>query len=211
MEGCFPHLDKVLKDHEEGQRRTGEALKALEVYGRDPPGSRAHLAELLEGLATKDHETTVYEGDYPLSCLLTVLPDDSAEPVAERFRETQPEIEELEGRLPRLLAPSPGEGGPQTPSVKGGCAATGTPQTLPGLTGSSFRYAPPQGGNGEYREATRREPGAPGSEVDPHSPDPASQPPRATAEPTGRVHGADEGSRVSLVSLDRGALRGLPA
>ncbi len=213
MEGCFPHLDKVLKDHKEGQRRTSEALKALEVYGRDPPGSRAHLAELLEGLATKDHETTVYEGDYPLSCLLTVLPDDSAELVAERFRETQPAIEELEGGLARVLAPSPGERGPkpQTSSAKGGYAATVTPQTLPGLAGTSFPYAPPQGRSTEFREATRGEPGVGRPEGDPHGPDPAGQPPRATAEPAGRVDGAEEGRRVSLVSLDRRVSRGLPA
>ncbi|MHB1866210.1 MAG: hemerythrin domain-containing protein [Thermoplasmata archaeon] len=137
MPVCFPHLDKILQDHEEVKERTRGVRPLLESYEQGSEGARARLALALEVLATKDHEGTVYEGDYPLSCLVTALPDDTAQRVAERFAGTQSEVADLDAHAERLLSSPPGDRGSDlwVRCAQEGCSATGTARIVPGHEG----------------------------------------------------------------------------
>lgn len=111
MSSCFEHLDRLVREHSEARRRCEEARAALDEYSHGAPGARDRLASALETLATKDHETLVFEGDYPLSCLITTLPEEAAHRVAAQFTGSHGRIEDLEDHLQILLAAPQGSVG----------------------------------------------------------------------------------------------------
>lgn len=144
MPGCFPHLDRIVKDHEEAKRRTREARVALQSYEQGIDGARAHLADVLEAFASKGHENTVYEGDYPLSCLVTALPPETSEHVAERFEESSGSVRDLEAHIQGLLSTPVGAPGAglRVRCVEPGCSATAEAHVVPGNRGRLGLQAP---------------------------------------------------------------------
>jgi hypothetical protein len=207
MPGCFPHLDKILQDHEEAKERTRGARKALESYEAGSEGARASLAQALETLATKDHEGTVYEGDYPLSCLVTALPEDLAKHVAERFAETRPKVEDLDAHVQRLLSSSPSEPGSdlKVHCAQEACPATGTARIVPGHGGRLGLRAPPGGWSMVSQGPQQRGIGVTRLKVDFFCASHASQRQSASANASRVEAWADEGGRaVSPAPLPAG-------
>lgn len=103
MSTCFQHLGTIADDHGAEGVRVELAQNALAEYARNPDGSRTRLSNALADLTEKDHQSLVFENDYPLSCLRAALPDDAAARVTAAFRRTDPTIEELEGHIERYL------------------------------------------------------------------------------------------------------------
>ncbi len=149
MPGCFPHLDKILQDHEEVKGRMRDAREALEAFEQGSEGARARLAEVLELLATKDHEVAVYEGDYPLSCLMAALPEEAARRVAEKFGTSQPNLADLDEHIRRVLAaPSGDSGSPlRVHCAQEGCSAMADARVVP-ARGGRLGLMAPEGGWG---------------------------------------------------------------
>lgn len=108
MTTCFQHLDTITDDHRTEAGRIERARSALEEFTRDPQGARAGLAQALDDLTEKDHQSAAYENDYPLSCLRAALPDEAAARVAAAFHRTASEVADLEGHIARYLARVPG-------------------------------------------------------------------------------------------------------
>ncbi|MGI0054945.1 MAG: hypothetical protein ACREBZ_04415 [Thermoplasmata archaeon] len=147
MSTCFEHLNRIVRDHTEATRRTAEAFRALTEYEKPTPESRGRLADSLEQLASQDHDAVVYEGDFPLSCLLSTLPDDAAGRVAEKFAATDPDIKDTEGHIERLLGSPPGEAGSslKVHCSHAGCHAAAEGRVFPGHQGKLGLLAPPGG------------------------------------------------------------------
>jgi hypothetical protein len=108
MSTCFQHLGTIADDHRAEGDRIDVARRALEEFARDPEGGRVRLAEALADLTEKDHQSVVFENDYPLSCLRAALPDEAAARVTAAFRRTDPKIEDLEGHIERYLSHASG-------------------------------------------------------------------------------------------------------
>ncbi|MGH9920703.1 MAG: hypothetical protein ACRD6W_17765, partial [Nitrososphaerales archaeon] len=147
MSTCFVHLDRIVRDHTEATRRTAEALRALTEYENPTLESRGRLADSLEQLASQDHDAVVYEGDFPLSCLLSALPDDAAGRVSEKFAATDPDMKDAQGHIERLLASPPGEAGSslKVHCSHADCHASTEGRVIPGRQGKLGLLAPPGG------------------------------------------------------------------
>ncbi|MGI0054548.1 MAG: hemerythrin domain-containing protein [Thermoplasmata archaeon] len=104
MPSCVPHLDRVIHDHGNASVRARDALRALASYEDSSEASRRTFADMIEELASRAHDTVVFEGDYPLSCLASALPDDAAARVYEQFVTSERELKDTEIGIERLLA-----------------------------------------------------------------------------------------------------------
>ncbi|MGI0052798.1 MAG: hypothetical protein ACRECR_00870, partial [Thermoplasmata archaeon] len=104
MSSCFPHLDRVTRDHWDTARRVRDALGALASYEDASEATRRAFAESIEELASRAYDTVVFEGDYPLACLASALPDDAASRVYHKFVASEYEISDVEVEIERLLA-----------------------------------------------------------------------------------------------------------
>ncbi len=147
MPTCSAHLDKMDEYHLEEGRLLTEAKAVLLDHekGRGEPSRR--LAEALERLTQRDHEVGTYEGDYPLSCLRTALPEDASKRVAERFAPTRRELSDLDAHVQRHLASADRkEGSPlAVHCAHEGCEAKGRAQVVPGPGGRLELVAPKDG------------------------------------------------------------------
>jgi hypothetical protein len=108
MSTCFQHLGTIADDHRAESGRIELARNVLEEYAGNPEGARTRLSEALADLTSKDHQSLVFENDYPLSCLRAALPDEAAARVTAAFRRTDPKIEDLEGHIQRYLGHATG-------------------------------------------------------------------------------------------------------
>ncbi len=147
MTTCYEHLDRLVRDHEAESQRIREARAALEEYGTGVPHARARLGELLEKLANQGYEVSVYEGDYPLSCLISTLPEDAAQRVGAKFSATQGEVADLDQHVQKLLK-SPAGHEDQKVAVRcaqDGCTRSDEAQVVPGPQGQ-LGLIPPVGG-----------------------------------------------------------------
>jgi hypothetical protein len=111
MSTCFQHLGTIADDHRAERGRIELARNVLEEYAGDPEGARTRLSEALADLTEEDHQSLVFENDYPLSCLRAALPDDAAARVTAAFRRTDPKIGDLEGHIERYLGHATGTPG----------------------------------------------------------------------------------------------------
>lgn len=147
MTECFAHLDKMTRDHSEAMHRNVQAREALRAYEANDDGARIRLADALESLAGKDYEGINFEGDYPLSCLLTVLPDDASQRVSAKFSATHLQLEDLDRHIEHLLESPPGEMGQpvRVHCSHPGCTATSEARAVP-RHGGQLGIVAPKGG-----------------------------------------------------------------
>lgn len=147
MDICFEHLDKLLRDHADGLPQTSDLEQLIAEFAQGVTGARARLAERLESLTSKDYAEITYERDYPLSCLVTALPEDAAQRVAGEFTGTSGDLEDLESHIRKLLAAAPGE--TRSPlrvrCAHEGCHAGGEGWVAPGREGRLALMAPDAG------------------------------------------------------------------
>ncbi|HUZ80328.1 MAG TPA: hypothetical protein VMV28_06910 [Thermoplasmata archaeon] len=111
MSTCFQHLDAIANDHQTEGDRIARAQEALKEFTLDPEEARARLSQALADLTEKDHQSLVYENDYPLSCLRAALPDGAASRVSAAFEATSSAIADLDGHIVRYLEHAPGTPG----------------------------------------------------------------------------------------------------
>jgi hypothetical protein len=146
MPGCHPHLDAIDAAFAAAARRFERTRSVLKSYGNGESGAREHLADELEDLSQREFEALRYEGDYPLSCLLAVLPDDRAGRVHAGFLRTSDKVTDLEEHIRHYLERPAAHSsysfvtGCQAP----GCAAKGTAAKYPSLDGR-FGIRAPEG------------------------------------------------------------------
>lgn len=146
MPTCHGHLDAIVRDRASRSERIGRTEAALDAYAHGEPGARDRLASEIERLTQQEYEGLVHEGDYPLSCLLTALPDEAAKRVRSAFDATSPELGDLERRVERFLGESPRAPGRgfAVRCAAPGCPATGTAESFPAADGA-FALRPPGG------------------------------------------------------------------
>lgn len=146
MPSCFEHLDTIARDGSTLEQRFARALEPLDAYTRGEADGRTRLADELDRLTQEEYDRIRYEGDYPLSCLQTTLPDEAAGRVRAGFGQTGVEAADLEHHVDRYLAHAPGEGGTKL-AVRcqhPGCSAKGQAETYP-ANGGHLGIQPPAG------------------------------------------------------------------
>lgn len=168
MPGCFPHLGKILQDHATAEERVRRAMELVQEYADCKEGAGSRLASALEELATKQHEELVYEGDYPLSCLVTALPEEAADRVASKLGASQVAVASLEDHIHRFLSAPAGQAAKpvKVRCVEAGCATSGEAKAVPGPHGELGLSVPEGGWSVSSREAEWISPGVGRIQVD---------------------------------------------
>jgi hypothetical protein len=146
MPSCFEHLDTIARDGSTLEQRFARALESLDAYTRGETDGRTRLADELDKLTQEEYDRIRYEGDYPLSCLQTTLPDAAASRVRAGFDQTVAEAADLEHHVDRYLAQAPGQGGTKLVirCQHPGCSAKGQAETYP-ANGGHLGIQPPAG------------------------------------------------------------------
>ncbi len=209
MQTCFAHLDKMDEYHVEEGRLLTEAKAVLLDYEKGRAESSSRLAEVLERLTQRDHEVGTYEGDYPLSCLVTALPEDASQRVAEQFAPTRRELSDLDAHVQRHLASAAGKGGSRLAvhCAHEGCEARDGAHVVPGPGGRLELVAPEGGWRVSSQQVTPYGTGTVRIRVDFQCPRHASAAPEADLVATSMAVWADDGGPVGPSSIERG--RGL--
>ncbi|MDE1821803.1 MAG: hemerythrin domain-containing protein [Euryarchaeota archaeon] len=156
MSTCTVHLDQLPKDHGEVSEVLENAKKALARYERGVASSRDALAHSLESLGNRTFEVRTHEGDYPLSCLVSALPEGASKRLAEKFTTDRANVEDLESHIQRLLASPAGSlGAPlSVHCARDGCVATAEGRVVP-LHEGRIGLMAPEGGWGVSPQTTR--------------------------------------------------------
>lgn len=134
MPSCFEHL-AALDHNSECDAAWSRVAAALEAYARGDSDGQRRLAVELDALTQEEYDWIRYEGDFPLSCLSTVLPADAASRVGVQFGLTGPEIADLERQIAQYLVDCSSEDGERvdpgpasTTRNRGGALGESTPQ-----------------------------------------------------------------------------------
>lgn len=147
MPTCFEHLDAVDRAPKEADARRRGLSAALDAYGEGRAGARDALARELGTYTQQEFDLLRYEREYPLSCLLSALPDAAAARVRTGFDRSAARLADLEGHIGRLLGTEREAAGRSTIPVRCSrpdCSARGTATTYPS-TGGHLALRPPAG------------------------------------------------------------------
>ncbi len=147
METCHPHLDHLIEEHASLLHQIGEFRSSLADSAGWSDGDRARIAEGLDTIANRTYAMLTFERDYPLSCLITALPEDTSQRVAAQFTSSQAALADLEQHIHRYLAVAAGQS--RTPitvhCASPGCPETATGEVVPGRGGRLALLAPDGG------------------------------------------------------------------
>jgi len=118
MPGCFEHLDHLDRQFTEPDPKWETVVSALDSYARGEAGAPERLAKELDTFTQDEYDRIRYEETYPLSCLLSVFPEDAANRVNTEFDRTNAQTAHLEQLIERYLGQSPREdgAGPSSPT-----------------------------------------------------------------------------------------------
>lgn len=144
MPGCFEHLDAVGREQAASNERLVRVRSLLEAYREDETGATLRLATELGELTQKTADAIRYEEGYPLSCLLTALPDDAARKVRAGFDRTAAAVVDLEAHVDCYLRrePSASESTLSVHCRQPGCPARGQAESYPAEGGHLGLRAP---------------------------------------------------------------------
>ncbi len=206
MQTCFAHLDKIVEDHLEERRLLDEAKAALLDHEKGRADSSSRLAEALERLTQRDHEVGTYEGDYPLSCLVTALPEEASKRVAEQFAPTHRELADLDAHIERHLSSAGGKGSSllAVHCAHEGCEARDGAHVVPGPGGRLELVAPIGGWRVSSQKVVPYGNGTVRIRVDFQCPRHASVAPGADLDATSMAVWADDGGPVGPSSIEGG-------
>lgn len=144
---CYEHLDQITLGH--GMEDAAiESVRRLAYLAEDhDSAARQELARQIDGLVEADHERILYETEYPLACLMSVVPEETATAIVQRFAETQEELIGIEDRIQGYLARSssaPSDRHAVLECAHAGCPARADVALVP-APGGTFTLALPEG------------------------------------------------------------------
>lgn len=144
MSTCFEHLDHISQEHAAARKKVEELGTALAAYGKGTPGARDSLAASLVQLASTDFDTMQYEERFPLSCLITTLPEEAAQRVRGEFDRTSADVADLERHIEGFLAEpvAAAERGVAVRCAAPACSTAGSAQLQPGPAGQIVMALP---------------------------------------------------------------------
>jgi hypothetical protein len=115
MPGCFEHLDRLDRRSTEADRMWETLARALDSYTRGEADAPERLAKELDTFTQDEYDRIRYEETYPLSCLLSVFPEDAASRVNTEFGRTRAQTVDLEQLIERYLGQGPRADGAGAP------------------------------------------------------------------------------------------------
>lgn len=132
MARCTDHLDRIEEERPHDLSEASALLDGLSRSSDAAPVRRDEVGRRLIHLAERLRDAIRYETEYPLSCLLSALPEEVEERVTQSFTTTDRELTELEAQVSHYLD-STAEGG-ASESWSGACVhphcGTTAPLTL---------------------------------------------------------------------------------
>lgn len=145
MPGCFEHLDRTVKDHAEHAALIDGLLRDVEGTTSIEPGRRPALGQRLEELASRLYDDVHHEDDYPLSCLVPMLPDDAAGRLAAKYATDAGERGDLDAHIHHYLDRPLGQEASDlaVACAHPGCAEHAAAQMVPARGGLFGIRAPP--------------------------------------------------------------------
>lgn len=103
MPGCYEHLDRITRDHASDLKALDELVAQFPAGGVVTISRSFDLGRQLQDRMERLHDDIVYEGDYPLSCLITALPDATEARIEEKFVVNHAELARLEAAIEGFL------------------------------------------------------------------------------------------------------------
>lgn len=101
---CYEHLDRIAEDRATEGATIASVLRSSHLADDGTPATRREFARQIDALVEADRERILYETDYPLACLLSILPEETAAEILQRFADTQEELRDLEEHIQRYIA-----------------------------------------------------------------------------------------------------------
>jgi hypothetical protein len=115
MPGCFEHLDRLDRQSTEIDPKWETVVSALGSYTRGEANARERLAKEVDAFTQDEYDRIRYEETYPLSCLLSVFPEDAARRVNTEFDRTRAQTADLEQLIERYLGRGSRKDGAEAP------------------------------------------------------------------------------------------------
>lgn len=213
MSTCTVHLDQLPNDHGDVYQRLESAKAELGRYERRAEGSRESLAHALESLANRTFEVRTHEGDYPLSCLVSALPEEASKRLKQKFLPDRAEVEDLERHIQRLLGSLAGSHGSplSVRCTRDGCTATGEGSVIPAHEGRLGLMAPEGGWGVSPQTARLGSDGIVSIRIDFLCPEHADESGRQNPAPLSLAIWAEKGGQSRHFPRDPAAEASLPA